>query len=499
MFRHIGLPIVFAALALPASALELKVMSFNIWYGGEQVSFAKVVEAIKAADADIVGLQETDGNLARLAAEAGYPYYDIRRNILSRYPIFDPALGERQAAGPGPYAMPPLDVDAIHALVMVEPGKVVAVANTHLTSDPYGPQTVMEGGDLAAALETENSTRVPEAQMLVDGLRPVIETGIPVLLIGDFNSPPYLDWTETSIGLRQQIKFAVEWPVSKLLADAGFTDTYRAANPDVAAAPGITWSPGSPVPINRPDDLMDRIDWVLAANAVVTSSTMVGESGGQGVDVAVDPWPSDHRAVLTTLDVQPVDAPALIAVEPARVTTGADFRVRAFMPGWTTWTGYVVPRGGDAATDAITGIADVPLNDRPTVKLAGRTLAPGAYDAVLLDAEGAEQARTQFYVVDPAKPATLVTDKSSYAVGEPITVTWTGTLGERFEWFGIYEKDEPNVYNYWAYTYTAGHVDGSMVIGPDILGELPAGDYEIRLQRDDHYVVEAEAEFSITD
>jgi endonuclease/exonuclease/phosphatase family metal-dependent hydrolase len=499
MLRHIGTAVLLAGLAAPASAMELKVMSFNIWYGGEQVSFSKVVEAIKAADADIVGVQETDGNLARLAAEAGYPFFDIRRNILSRYPIFDPALGERQVEGPGPYSMPPLDVDAVHALVMVAPGKVVAVANTHLTSDPYGPDAVKDGGDAAAAIEVENSTRVPEAQLLADGLKPVVASGMPVFLTGDFNSPSHLDWTAPVVGTRDYVKFVVDWPVSQLLADAGLSDSYRAVNADPVANPGLTWTPGSPAPVGRPGEALDRIDWVLAANATATASTVVGEAGGPDVGLSVTPWPSDHRAVLSTFEVEPVDAPAMITVEPARVTTHADFRIRAFMPGWTTWTGYVVPRGGDAATEAITGIADVPLNDRPTVKLAGRTLAPGAYDAVLLDAEGAERARTQFYVVDPTKPVTLATEKPSYTVGEPVTVSWTNTLGERFEWLGIYKKGEPNVYNYWAYTYTAGHVDGSTVIGPDLLGELPAGEYEVRLQRDDHYVSEAEAAFTVTD
>ena len=82
-----------ATAPVPAQAMELKVMSFNIWYGGEQVSLDKVAEAIKAAGADIVGVQETDGNLVRLSQMTGLGYYDVRRNILSRYPIFDPKLG----------------------------------------------------------------------------------------------------------------------------------------------------------------------------------------------------------------------------------------------------------------------------------------------------------------------------------------------------------------------------------------------------------------------
>ncbi len=73
----------------------------------------------------------------------------------------------------------------------------------------------------AAALEVENSTRVAEAQLLADGLKPVIASGIPVFLTGDFNSPSHLDWTEAVVGTRDYVKFAVDWPVSQLLADVG--------------------------------------------------------------------------------------------------------------------------------------------------------------------------------------------------------------------------------------------------------------------------------------
>ena len=38
-----------ALLATPASAepVRLKILTFNIWYGGDQVSFDRVIEAIK--------------------------------------------------------------------------------------------------------------------------------------------------------------------------------------------------------------------------------------------------------------------------------------------------------------------------------------------------------------------------------------------------------------------------------------------------------------------
>ena len=38
-----------------AEPIQLKILTFNIWYGGDQVSFANVIKAIQLADADIVG------------------------------------------------------------------------------------------------------------------------------------------------------------------------------------------------------------------------------------------------------------------------------------------------------------------------------------------------------------------------------------------------------------------------------------------------------------
>src|SRR5262245_16260423 len=83
--------------ALPAIAEDaiVKVLTFNIWYGGEQVSFAQTVKALVLADADIIGIQEPDGNLRRLANAAGYSYVDEKRNIISRYPLFDPDSSDK--------------------------------------------------------------------------------------------------------------------------------------------------------------------------------------------------------------------------------------------------------------------------------------------------------------------------------------------------------------------------------------------------------------------
>ena len=56
----------------PAAAQPLTVETFNVWYGGGQVEFNRIGNAIKAAGADVVGIQEPEGNLRRIADVAGH-------------------------------------------------------------------------------------------------------------------------------------------------------------------------------------------------------------------------------------------------------------------------------------------------------------------------------------------------------------------------------------------------------------------------------------------
>jgi hypothetical protein len=71
-------------IANEAEAIELRVMTFNIEWGGTNVSFDNVVKAIRLSDADIVGIQEAEGNLARLAAELDWHYGSAQRRSTIR-------------------------------------------------------------------------------------------------------------------------------------------------------------------------------------------------------------------------------------------------------------------------------------------------------------------------------------------------------------------------------------------------------------------------------
>jgi endonuclease/exonuclease/phosphatase family metal-dependent hydrolase len=484
------LSLMLAPLAAPTQTfaqsegeVRLKVLSFNIWYGGDQVSFAKVIEAIRLADADVVGLQEPDGRTAEIAAAAGYPYVDVRRHILSRYPLFDSGIGETQATEAPPYSTAGLDPDAVHVWAEVAPGRVVALANTHLTSDPYGPELLRDGASVEAALANEAEVRLPEAEALIAGLAPVVASGAPVIVTGDFNAPSHRDG-------------AVAWPVSRAMEAAGFADAFRATNPDPVVAPGITWTPGRPHPVLPEGETLDRIDFVWLANGRAERALVLGEAGNPQNGLAVTPWPSDHRAVLAEVAVVPMAAPARIAVEPRPVRAGGDYLLRVLLPEGGVYSAYVVPKGA-AADQARVGIAEVDMADRPTVRLSTLGLEPGGYDAVLLDAAGVERARTAFHVVSEDGRATLEV-LAPVVTGGDVTLRFAGAPGFKLDWVGIYRKGAASVYDYLGFAYTGSRIEGTLSFPADALyEELAPGDYEARLMFDDHYRVMAVAPFTV--
>jgi len=503
MRRLCLLAAVLSLTATPAFAddtVDLRVMSFNIWYGGVQVSQPEVIAILKASDADIIGLQEPDGQTAAIAAAAGYPYVDLRRHIISRVPLFDPKLGERTDTGQSVYPLAGLDADAPHVWAMVAPGKVVALGNLHLTSDPYGPDLLRDGASMTEVLQGEADSRLAEIEPYAAALEPLIKTGAPVIITGDFNTPSHLDYTTAAIGLRPAMTAAVAWPVTLRMEAAGFIDAFRTAHPDPVARPGLTYSPGFPFPAQREGESLDRIDYVFAANATVRNAEVWGEPGNPDVDRGFKVWPSDHRAVIADLTVTPVDAPAMLAIEPRLVTEGSTFVARGYLPGDAIWGVRIVPRGGDATTRIVTSVEGLTPTWNRAFRFSTLGLSPGPWDAVLIDETGVEMARSRFSVLgDDGKPALTVATPTLKAT-DPITVTWTGAPGLKFDWIGVYAAGDPNLYNYLAFAYTGATLDGSMELTPDLYYQvLDPGDYMLRLMSDDHYVVLAEARFRVTE
>ena len=485
----IAIAVIGAALAVPmpasaATPVVLRVMEFNIEYGGEVVDFDSIVRAAQAADADVIAIEEGFGNVARLAEALGYPYVDVRSQVISRLPLIDPPGG-----------------DGLSVFVQVAPGRVVALSNVHLPAGPYSPNLVRRGARRATILEIERRVRVPAVEPSVTALSGWVDQGIPAILLGDFNTPSRLDWTPETVGLREQIRYPVNWPTSRFVEDAGFRDSYRDAHPDPVEDQGLTWPSGRPHPPGAwspgPHAPADRIDFIYTAGAIQTlGSDLVGESGGPDVTIAVDPWGTDHRAIVSELSVEGGVMPTLVAVGSRLVEAGTDQTLTFHGPGGPDQH-IVVFRAGDPA---------YPTTDRPvpgevdgTVDIATDGWDPGTYVVVLKDGVSV-LSRTRFWVEAVGDGPRVSTSRQVFGVGDPILVRWRNAPGNRWDWVGVYERGaDPNVDPYLTWFYTRSSIRGAGTLDAQAEGPwpLPPGRYSVYLLADDAYDILARTGFVI--
>ncbi|MDH4126303.1 MAG: endonuclease/exonuclease/phosphatase family protein [Gammaproteobacteria bacterium] len=297
-----------------APPLRLTVMSFNTYGAGSNdgKSIDETVAAIRTVDPDIVVLLEVraesdpctaacpatgPSRAPAIAAALGYSFYEQQQQnealwanaILSRYPI---------AASTG---------NDLGVVIHVA-GRRVAMFGIHLTDYPYQPYQLLgieyNGApflDTAeAAIAAATAARGPGLELLLADLASLADVDA-VFVGGDFNEPSHRDWSEQAAAIGRH-PAAVQFPTVRRLESIGFIDTFRAAFPDEIEKPGYTWTPLTSA--DAADDHHDRIDYILvrAAGARIESAAVVGEQRPQA-DIVVTPWPSDHRAVVTTVSI----------------------------------------------------------------------------------------------------------------------------------------------------------------------------------------------------
>ena len=129
---------------------------------------------------------------------------------------------------------------------------------------------------------------------------------VPLLVGGDWNCPSHLDWTaETAKVFR--FRRALDLPVSRAMAAAGFVDAFRVVHPDPVQVAGITWSPlyrGSvekPVPANRIDRLYVNAAESAAALVPIAATVIPRRLEDSSVPAAERVFPSDHGGVVVDL------------------------------------------------------------------------------------------------------------------------------------------------------------------------------------------------------
>jgi hypothetical protein len=460
-----------------AEPIQLDLLVYNVEYGGGP----DTDRVMRKVDADVVGVLESYDRLPEIARNAGYPYYNVSLQLLSKYPIYEPS-----------------GADGLYGLIEVRPGYVIPFFNEHLDYVDWGPRALRNGNPVASVVKAENAVRTSALEQPVEAMSGLLDQGYPVFLTGDFNEPSSLDYTEETVGTHEGVDEPVPWPVSEELLDLGFRDSYRDEHPDPLKTPGLTHRSG------------ERIDYVYAGGASKTlDSKLIGDPDAPDVDMGFAPWTSDHFAVLSTFEVTPMAMPTMVAVDHRLGTVGDPITIAYNDPATEHGEVVIVPEGGDP--DSPTETLDAP-GGNGTAKLDTSGMDPGGYEAVLVDDVGAEVARVPFFLRDPEAQLELSTDRSTYAPGEPIEVKWSDGPANRWDWLGVYKAGasdpESDSYLTWAYTgqHASGTVppttDGSVTMGPDAQGSpwpLPPGDYVVHYLLADQYDSAGSARFTVTD
>jgi len=274
-----------AALAGWPGDAPFRVLCFNIFVGGSGQGrpLSETLNVIRQTESDVVCLQEAKGTERWLARELGFDYFTISDSVafLSRFPITDAAY---------------------HGIAFTMPDQEpVWCFNVHLEAYPYGPYDLRDDPSLSEGdlIRVANETRGRQMQRVLLQARRFVENGDNVLLAGDFNEPSHLDWTARAAAAGMHFGRSVNWPTSRAVHELGFEDLFRHFRPDEVGDPGDTWTP-------MPDlnEVHDRIDMLYYTGPRLRprSVKIVGEDATHA-DIVVQPYPSDHRAVLGEFEI----------------------------------------------------------------------------------------------------------------------------------------------------------------------------------------------------
>ncbi|MCE7042780.1 endonuclease/exonuclease/phosphatase family protein [Dyadobacter sp. CY312] len=135
-----------------------------------------------------------------------------------------------------------------------------------------------------------------DAQNNIDNdIDPILlsEPSLPVIVAGDFNSGSHLDWTSRAASLHYGYG-PVDFPISKLMLQNGYADSYRIIHPNEVTHPAGTFA----AIYGHMQTL--RIDYVYYKGpGLKPRFSKIIRTPPQIDDV----WPSDHSAVLTVFEI----------------------------------------------------------------------------------------------------------------------------------------------------------------------------------------------------
>ncbi|MDG5798947.1 endonuclease/exonuclease/phosphatase family protein [Marinilabiliaceae bacterium ANBcel2] len=272
------------------SADSVTVMTWNIWNGGDRdgkfAGVHRVASIIEESGADIVALQDVEKSGPQIADELGFYYYhrSEKLGIVSRFPF----KKTHNIYRPQNSAAVTIEVSDDDNLIFCP---------LLLSKKPDLESYILQGEAVADSIvEMEMETRGAEIRYIMWEIQSLMSgnSGVPVIIAGNFNSGSHLDWT--SDNKHNRYGLVVDFPATLTVQQAGFVDVYRQFYPDVLKNPGYTWSP------RYRDVLHNRVDFIFHSNAPrlrASSVKIVDES----------PWrfPSNHAAVKASFGFEEID------------------------------------------------------------------------------------------------------------------------------------------------------------------------------------------------
>lgn len=280
-----------ATLCYAGGEETLRVLSYNIhmW----EPSVKALTEVIKAADADIVGLNEAwnEKRNDEIAKALGYriicggqgmpgaspakahwindyymPQVLLTRHEVEHFRFFNAMAAKDDPSKPDFDPNVPIYRGGTLAVLKTEKGNHIVVLVLHL--HPWGGP---DNGRMTGM-------RLDEIKGILSKVKPYSD--LPVLIIGDHNTGSHLDGVEG-------------FKVTRYMEEQGYEDLYRTVHPDPKASPGLTCS-GS------------RIDYIFYNRHVKPIDCKVVKKsvfGSRGFDQ------SDHLAVFGVVKIDSAKGP----------------------------------------------------------------------------------------------------------------------------------------------------------------------------------------------
>lgn len=284
-----------------------------------QMLESNMFAVVRAVNPDILLVDETYGSFERF--RAALPGYDGRllgacESVYSRYPIvkvydtyrektlygctygYDYPKGET-----GPFHFATVEIDVKGQRIRACP-----IGMNWIPSAVNFPDDKDAAALVAAEWAPPSNGGSPRAQEIKDILASIQflldETDtVPIVIGGDFNSQSHLDWTEATAYHYGHCGRVVPWPVSKIMQEAGFVDTYRAVHPDPVSNYGVTFMRIRPPDPKSP--CYGRIDYIYSKGPILEPIASEAFTGAyhrpftfKGVDYSC--FPADHGFVVTT-------------------------------------------------------------------------------------------------------------------------------------------------------------------------------------------------------